>query len=619
MGQSRDTLRRQSIREQYRALIVSASLIPSMSLVGCGFARVAQISSVSGSAIKGHVYGGQQPVTGASIVLYAAGSSGVGVGATVLITGGPVRTDSAGNFSITGDYTCPSNTTQVYIVSQGGNPGLPAGQTNSAITLIAALGDCGSLSSSTYITINEVTTAAAAWSLAQFAGPNAGIGSSATNATGLRNAFSTAANLASSSDGTSPGAALPSGAVTETAKLYTLADAIASCVNSDGGSACDPLFSAATVSGAVPSNTFDAALNIVRHPSTNVSSVYRAAGTRGPFQPTLYAAPNDWTISITYSGGGLNLPGALAVDSLGNVIVADYFGGVYSKFSPAGVPAAAAGYHGIGLRESYGIAVDPSDNVWVTNEQSVTAANNSHLGSISEFTSAGVEISGSGFTSGGVYYPQAAASMPNGDMWIADYGSSSATLLGPGGSAISPSPGFGNAALPFTSAVAVDSIGNGWFAVQTGVVRVTPAGSVSHYTCCQGPAGIAVDLSGNVWVADYNGSAVVELSSAGVILQQTTLNGGNAGPQGIAVDGAGNIWVANYYGNSIATLSGSTASLLTPSSGLGLDTLLDEPYGLAVDSSGNVWLSNAGSNSLTELVGAAAPVRTPSLGPAVQP
>jgi streptogramin lyase len=568
--------------------------------------------------------GGQQPVSGASILLYAAGTNGVGAAAGNLLAPNTVTTDANGSFGITGDYTCPSATTQVYLVAQGGNPGLPSGEDNPALLLMAALGNCGDLASSTSIVVNEATTAAAAWALAQFMGPGAMIGAASTNSVGLANAFAVAKNLVDATTGRAPGSALPQGAVTESAKLYTLADVLATCVNSDGGAACAPLFAAATVAGSIPANTLDAALNIVRSPANNVSAVFNAGAPAGPFQPVLSASPHDWTMSITYGGcapgcGGLDLPGSLAVDSAGNVLVANYFGGVVSKFSASGVPAAANGIAGVGLDQSYGIAVDGLDDVWLTNEQSVTAAGNHHVGSVSEFSSAGVELSGDGYTGGGVYYPLAAAADTNGSIWIADYGSSSATLLGSGGAAISGGSGYGASELPFTSAVALDASHNAWFAVQGGAVRVSPTGAVNSYECCNGPDGIAVDGTGDVWVADYTASTVVELSPSGSVAHRTTLLAGNGGPQGIAVDGAGDVWAANYYGDALVELDGSTAAAVSPPNGYGLDAPIDEPYGLAIDASGNLWLSNAGANTLTQMVGLASPVKTPLLGPAVQP
>ncbi|HWB32971.1 MAG TPA: NHL repeat-containing protein [Acidobacteriaceae bacterium] len=611
----------QAHTDRKRLLRLSAFLLATSLLVfsaGCAIDLRSVSENESGAALQGRVRGGQQPVSGAAIHLYAAGSS-VGSGATDLLAPHAVATNAAGYFNITGDYTCPTPNTQVYLVATGGNPGLATGQTNPALALMAALGNCGSLTSSTVIQINEATTVAAAWALAQFLGPGAQIGATSTNSTGLANAFAVAANLADTSTGLAPGASLPAGAATETAKLYTLADVLASCINSDGGTACTPLFTAATVAGIAPTNTLDAARNIVLHPTANIAAVFNAAGAQGPFQPTLSAAPHDWTMSITYSGGGLNTPGDVAVDSAGSIAVANYFGGIVSKFSPTGVPAAASGFPGTGLSESYGIAIDASDNIWVTNQQSVTSANNQHKGSVSEFSSAGAELSGYGYTSGGLYYPIAIVADSSGAIWVADYGDSSATLLNGDGSAVSGSGGYAASSLPFVSAVALDSAHNAWFAVQGGAARVTPAGVVNTYSCCGNPAGIAVDGTGNVWIADYNGSAIDELDSTGVLQHTTTLNSGNAGPRAIAVDGAGNIWAGNYYGNSLAELSGTTAAVTSPAAGFGLDAPLSEPYGLAIDASGNLWLSNSGSNTLTQFVGLAAPVRTPQLGPSVQP
>jgi streptogramin lyase len=609
-------------RQSNRAGALALGLVLAFS-AGCDLSSPLLSSPQQGAALQGRVRGGQQAVSGASIQLYAAGSAGTGAGAVNLLAPNIVTTDASGFFNITGDYMCPTATTQVYLVARGGNPGLAAGVDNSALVMMAAIGNCGDLTSSSSIEINEATTVASAWALSQFMVPGAMVGSTATNTAGLVNAFAVAANLADTGTGLAPGSALPTGAVTETAKLYTLANVLAACVNSDGGSACAPLFVAATTPQGTPANTFDAALNIVENPGSNVAAVFNADAPQGPFQPVLSTQPNDWTMSITYGGctpacGGLNTPGSLAIDSGGNVFVANYFGGVVSEFSPAGVPASATGISGIGLDESYGITIDGFDNVWVTNYQSVTSANNQHVGSVSKFSSSGVEVSGYGYTGGGVYYPLAAAADSNETIWVADHASSSATLLANDGSAISGSSGYAPSALPFTSAVALDGSHNAWFAVQRGAARVTALGAVSSFSCCNDPEGIAIDLSGNVWIADYSASEIVKLTPSGSVAQRVGLSN-SAGPQGIAIDGAGNVWAANYYGDSLVELAGSTAAIVSPSHGYGLDAYLNEPYGLAIDASGNLWLSNAGGNTLTQFVGLATPIKTPLLGPPVQP
>src|SRR6202044_1193224 len=140
----------------------------------------------------------------------------------------PVITDSNGSFTIASDYTCANSTDQVYLVATGGNPGLGDSVNNTAIVLMTALGNCGNLSTIPFVTINEVTTAAAAWTLAPFMTSYANVGASATNALGISNAFLDAQLLANLGTGLP---VQPTGNLTtESTKLNTLADAIATCV-----------------------------------------------------------------------------------------------------------------------------------------------------------------------------------------------------------------------------------------------------------------------------------------------------------------------------------------------------------------------------------------------------
>ena len=415
-----------------------SSLLPALSalaltclITGCGVSPTMNVtSSPTAAALSGKVMGGQQPVAYAELSLYAAGSGGTGLGAQQLLTPG-ITTNQYGFFTITGDYKCPSDASQVYLVARNGNPGLSdANASNPALELMAALGDCGNLSDSTNINVNEVTTVAGVWALEQFMGLDAAVGASSTNATGLRNAFLVANNLVDTSKGIVGGPTLPAGATIEAAKINTLADALATCVNSDGTTMCAPLFAAATVAGVAPTNTVDAALNIVTHPGSHVSDVFDAVMGDVPFMPTLAKVPNDWTLSVTYVGGGLSHPTALAIDSTGSVWAANYGDvndtSVATKMSVTGVPATATGYAASSLYESYGITVDGNDNVWVTSQQ--TRPVNAGAGAITKLSSTGMLDSGSGFKAGGVYFPVAVAANQAGDIWVANYGDSTASL-----------------------------------------------------------------------------------------------------------------------------------------------------------------------------------------------
>jgi streptogramin lyase len=576
-------------------------------------------TTITATTLQGHVSAGQRSVSNAQIALYATGIVSQATGPVNLLGTDSVTTDQSGNFNVTSPFQCPSSTAQVYLVARGGNPGLASGTNNTALVLMTALGDCGSLSSSTSVMVNEVTTVASAWALSQFLGPGAEINSSATNSTGLGNAFQTAQNLAGTTTGLAPGAALPEGAEAEIAKINALANVLASCAASDGTTACSALFSAAAAGGTQPTTVLDAAINVVRNPAANVDALYKLAASNVPFSPALTAPPHDWTLSVTYGGGGLNQPGGIAVDSNGNVWTANYFGGVVSEFLPTGAAASAHGFPGIGLHNSFGLAIDSTDNVWVTNENSVAAANNSELGSVSKFSSSGAELSGAGYTGGGIYYPEGIAADSAGNIWIANYGGSSASLLRNDGTAISSANGYAASALPFTPAVAVDGSNNAWFAVQEAAVRVTPSGTAARFACCDDPAGIAVDRSGNVWLADYGGASIVKLTPAGAVAAKIESPNGIDAAQGIAIDGAGNVFAANFRGDSITELAGSNAVVLSPADGFGLDAPLNEPFGIAIDASGNIWVSNSGNSTVTQFIGLANPIKTPLAGPPASP
>jgi len=150
-------------------------------LCGCQTSSIPGTSHSAGSAgaaLAGKAMGGQQPVNGATIQIYAVGTTGDGSTANALLTS-TVTTNAAGNFSIpAGAYTCPSSSTFVYLTATGGNPGLTAGTNNTSLSLMTALGACGSLSSSTYISVNEVTTVGSLAALYPYATSYSAIGSS---------------------------------------------------------------------------------------------------------------------------------------------------------------------------------------------------------------------------------------------------------------------------------------------------------------------------------------------------------------------------------------------------------------------------------------------------------
>jgi hypothetical protein len=278
--------------------------------------------------IEGRVHGGEQPLVGAAIQLYAAGTSasggGYGQGSTPLITGTLPVTDVNGNFSITGDYALPTTPSHFYIVATGGSPG-SGNAVNPNIALMATLGGCtaaSALDASEFVDINEVTTASSALALqGLMAAPAAGdvgapaIGAPAANYNDLQNGFETVNNLVQSSTGeiVTPGsdwAASDSNGLL----INTLADILVSCVNSDPASTgeCSALFSDATPGGAsfAAADTLQAAWYIAQNPANDVAALFGLVSSTPPFVG-LSTAPAGYTVTVATSASACQAPVSL--------------------------------------------------------------------------------------------------------------------------------------------------------------------------------------------------------------------------------------------------------------------------------------------------------------------
>jgi len=598
-------------------------------------------SSVPGAALHGMVHGGQQPIVGAHVYLYAANTTGYGNAAVSLLqsASGTVEdgsgnyyypTQSGGVFSITNDFTCPSAGSQVYLYAVGGDPGLGDGA-NSAIGLMAALGTCGSLSSAPYVVINEISTVATAYAIAGFATDSTDVSSSSSplaTATDVPNAFATVTNLESLGRGVALPTTPNGNGVVPQATIDTLADILGACVNSAGPTStpCATLFANAKNGNSQPMETATAAINIAHNPGANVATLFGLIGTTWAFQPALESPPNDFTIAITYTGGGLDgkgvAPTGLAIDAAGNVWVPNYGASSVSEFNSNGVPKSGSPYSAAGLDNPTSVAIDHYANAWIANFNGAD---------ISEFNAQGQRISGPpGFTGGGLNEPYGIAIDTVGNAWVANNGGNSLSEFesnASGGLALSGSSGYGDEVLAGPAGLAADVSGDVWtanyLAGKASIAEAVPsslAGQPPTVTLYSGgglnsPFGVAIDGSGNVWATNRGGSgSVSEFTSTGTAISGNNgySGGGLDNPYGIAIDGAGNVWAANNGGDSdsISEISSGGTAISGPTGYVNVGMF--SPYGIAVDGSGNVWVASDDSvGPLTEFVGVAAPVVTP--------
>jgi subtilase family serine protease/sugar lactone lactonase YvrE len=160
-------------------------------------------------------------------------------------------------------------------------------------------------------------------------------------------------------------------------------------------------------------------------------------------------------------------------------------------------------------------------------------------------------------------------------------------------------------------AVAVDSSGNVYVAdwssnpvkeilAVNGSIPASPAINVLG-SGFQSPMGVAVDGSGNVFVADYGLNAIYEILKAGGYTTVNKLGGGFNQPRGVAVDGSGNVFVADWGNNAVKEIPpGCVESTCVTTLGSGFKY----PAGVAVDGSGNVFVADAGSDTIKEILAA---------------
>ncbi len=332
--------------------IPACFFLSSFLITGCGASFAPSVggqTTPAHAAIQGTIHGGQQPVVGASIQLYAAGSptvgGGYGEGSKPLILGVLPVTDSDGNFVITGDYVAPLTASFFYIVATGGSPGVGM-PNNPNITLMTTVGGCTptvGLSASTTVQINEVTTAATAMALKTYLAPPAllndfspAIGAPSTDINGLQDAFQAVNNLVNTGTGVVVDPSTDAYATTDNGLLLnSFGDIIASCINSAPllDTACASFYFDATPGGlSYPAfETMQASSYMALNPTNNVPTLFGLIPATPPFLG-LGTAPNAFAVNLAnvYSScqAGINLNSLNHFELLGGSTITAAAGGL---------------------------------------------------------------------------------------------------------------------------------------------------------------------------------------------------------------------------------------------------------------------------------------------------
>ncbi|MGA7155271.1 MAG: hypothetical protein WBY53_00395 [Acidobacteriaceae bacterium] len=597
--------------------------------------------AVTGAPISGKLLSGTLPVAKAHVYLMAVAATGYGKPSVSLLdarstgsqdsVGAYVVTAEDGSFTIPGYYRCGADT-GIYVYTRGGDSGMGE---NSAASELAAIGPCPQVGAAVPpVIVDEVTTVAMSFALAGFANDALHIASSGSPLalTGVQNAFVNASHLAATSTGVAP-ALIPSGSATvPQTTINTLANILFSCIHSAGASssACQALLG----TGSTPpsSDAASAMIAIAHSPGSAVSTLFAQQPPAPPFMPYLTAAPNDFSLGLVFTGGGINLTNGMAVDAMSNVWSTNdsYY---LTEISSAGVFLSGSnGY----LTDAYvpgPIAIDLNDNVWI--------GNGAHTidgpGSLFELSSNGTVLSGAnGYGYGLLHTPEGLAVDANNNIWATDTAGDNVAEFSNSGQVLSGTKGFtgGGSSNPYQ--LTITPSGDVWITNSTAYsisefnssgVPLTPSTGVAG-TGFFGGTALAIDRQNNVWVASegIGRYQVAKVSPDGVILSGsgyaiTALQGTNGGGVTIAIDGDDNAWTPAGSSNVIEL--SNTGEILSGSNGYGGGIALDPQY-LVIDGSGDVWVSSATYTpsgvrgvpgvytfKITELVGVAAPVVTP--------
>ncbi|MEI7733285.1 MAG: immunoglobulin domain-containing protein [Verrucomicrobiota bacterium] len=330
------------------------------------------------------------------------------------------------------------------------------------------------------------------------------------------------------------------------------------------------------------------------------------------------------SIDAAGTNARLNAPYGVALDGAGNVYFSDSVNYTLRKATPAGGVTTLAGLAGIlgsanGTSNSArfffprGVAVDGATNLYVADAANHTIRKITPAGVVSTY--AGIPGT-NGSTDGPAglarfYNPSGVAVDSATNVYVADTANHTIRLITPAGvvstvagSAANPGSADGtNAVARFynPSGVAVDAVGNLYVAdtgnhtirrIAPGGVVTTVAGSSGNSGSADGtgsaarfysPSGVAVDVTGSLYVADTGNQTIRKLTPGGTASTVGGLasaagssdgTGANAqfwAPEGIAVDGSGNLYVTDYSNNT-----------LRKGQLLGLPSIVAPPQGLLV-------------------------------------
>ena len=365
-------------------------------------------------------------------------------------------------------------------------------------------------------------------------------------------------------------------------------------------------------------------------------------------------------------------PISVAVDSSGSLYITDTGNDRVRKVANGVIATLAGGGTLVGdngpatgaqLSHPSGVALDSAGNLYIADEDSnlIWKVSNGAITTVAGNGTAGFSGDNGPATNAQLFNPISVAVDSSGNLYIADTGNNRVRKVANGvitTMAGNGTPGFSgdngpaaSAQLSFPTAVALDSAGKLYIAdtgnnrirmVANGVITTIAGNGMAGFNGDNipatagplgGPVGVAVDSAGNLYISEDTVAGLgsytrIRKVSSGVI---TTVAGngtdgfsGDNGPAtsadlwepaGIAVDSAGNLFIADFInqrirkvsGGVITTVAGNGTEGFSGDNGPAFNAQLSGPQGVAVDSSGNVYIADGGNSRVRLLTPAGSP------------
>ena len=297
------------------------------------------------------------------------------------------------------------------------------------------------------------------------------------------------------------------------------------------------------------------------------------------------------------SAARFTFPSGVSVDGSGNVYVSDKSNHLIRKITTTGVVSTLAGStygfaDGNGaaanFNSPFGIVLDATGNLYVSDRNNSRIRKITSTGEVSTFAGSTYGFSDGSSAASKFSYPNGVTLDGSGNLYVADPGNSRIRKITPAGVVST-------------------------FAGSSEIGFADGTGASAKFRL---PEGVAVDGSGNVYVADTENHRIRKITQAGVVstLAGSALTGSANGtgsaasfyrPTGVAVDGIGNIYVTDQFNHLIRKIS--TAGVVSTLAGKGSAGYTDGtgtaakfryPTGVALDGNGNIYVADEDNHSI---------------------